>query len=78
MISSIDNGLRAKFPYRNIYFHCFTSSWHCKVFSDPLQGQEYSRFFGLYVEVFQMWTSRQENEVLNIVQAKSYPEVPTF
>ena len=25
-----------------------------------------------------MWTSRQQNEVLNIVQAKKYPEVPTF
>ena len=25
-----------------------------------------------------MWTSRQHNEVLNIVQAKKYPEVPTF
>ena len=24
-----------------------------------------------------MWTSRQQNEVLNIVQAKKYPEVPT-
>ena len=34
--------------------------------------------FGLYVEVFQMWTSLQQNEVLNIVQAKKYPEVPTF
>ena len=78
MIFPIGNGLRAKFPYRNIYFHCFTSSSHHKVFSDPQQGQEYSRFFGLYVEVFQMGTSCQQNEVLNIVQAKSYPEVPTF
>ena len=34
--------------------------------------------FGLNVEIFQMWTSRQQNEVLNIVQAKKYPEVPTF
>ena len=25
-----------------------------------------------------MWTSRQKNEVLNILQAKKYPEVPTF
>ena len=24
MISPICNGLRAKFPHRNIYFHCFT------------------------------------------------------
>ena len=35
-------------------------------------------FFGLYVEVFKTWTSHQQNEVLNIVQAKRYPEVPTF
>ena len=48
------------------------------MFSDPQQGHEYSRFFGIYVEIFQMWTSRQQNEVLNIVQAKKYPEVPTF
>ena len=78
MMSPIDNGLRAKFPYRNIYFHCFTWSSHHKAFSDPQQGHEYSRFFGLYVEVFQMWTSRRQIEVLNIVQAKKYPEVPTF
>ena len=48
------------------------------MFSDPQQGHEYSRFFGIYVEIFEMWTSRQQNEVLNIVQAKKYPEVPTF
>ena len=68
---------------RNIHIETFIfivsaqSSYH-KVFSDPQQGHEYSRFFGLYVEVFQMWTSRQQIEVLNIVQAKKYPEVPTF
>ena len=48
------------------------------MFSDPQQGHEYSRFFGIYVEIFQMWTSRQENEVLNTVQAEKYPEVPTL
>ena len=48
------------------------------MFSDPQPGHEYSRFFGIYVEILQMWTSRQQNEVLNIVQAKKYPEVPTF
>ena len=48
------------------------------MFSDPKPRHEYSRFFGIYVEIFQMWTSRQQNEVLNIVQAKKYPEVPTF
>ena len=48
-----------------------------KVLSDPQQGHEYSRFFGLYVEIFQMLTSRQQNEVLNIAQAKKYPELPT-
>ena len=69
MISLICNGLRAKFPHRNIYFHCFTWSSHHKVFSDPQPGHEYSRIFGLYVEVFQMWTSFQQNEVLDIVQA---------
>ena len=53
-------------------------SLHITVFSDPQQGHEYLRFFGLYVEVFQMWTSRRQIEVLNIVQAKKYPEVPTF
>ena len=46
--------------------------------SDPQQGHEYSRFFGLYVDVFQMWTSRQQIEVLNIVHVKKYPEVPIF
>ena len=45
-------------------------SSHHKVFSDPQ--------IGIYVEIFQTWTSRQKNEVLNIVQAKKYPEVPTF
>ena len=78
MISPICNGLRAKFPHRNICFHGFNQSSHHRVFSDPQQGHEYSRFFGIYVEIFQMWTSRQQNEVLNIVQAKKYPEVPTF
>ena len=47
-------------------------------FVNVQQGHEYSKFFGLYVKVFQMWTSRQQNEVLNIVQTKKYPEVPTF
>ena len=41
-------------------------------FVNVQQGHEYSRFFGLYVKVFQMWTSRQRNEVLNIVQTKKY------
>ena len=78
MISPICNGLRTKFPHRNIYFHDFKKSSQHKVFSDPQQGHEYSRFFGIYVEIFEMWTSRQQNEDLNIVQAKKYPEVPTF
>ena len=45
-----------------------------KVFSDPQQFHDFLD----YDEVFQMWTSRKQNEVLNIVQAKKYPEVPTF
>ena len=36
------------------------------------------KILGIYFEIFQTWTSRQKNEVLNIVQAKKYPEVPTF
>ena len=48
------------------------------MFSDPQPGHEYSRFFGICVEILQMWTSRQQNEVLDIVQAKKYPEVPTL
>ena len=62
-ISPICNGLRAKFPHRNIYFHGFNQSSHHKVFSDPQQGHEYSRFFGIYVEIFQMQTSRQQNHL---------------
>ena len=48
------------------------------MFSDPQQGHEYLQVFGLYVEVFQIWTLRQQNEVPNIVQAKKYPEVTMF
>ena len=47
-------------------------------FVNVQQGQEYSRFFGLYVKVFQMWTPRQRNEVLNIVQTKKYPHFKDF
>ena len=35
-------------------------------------------FLEYNAEILEMWTSRQQNEVLNIVQAKKYPEVPTF
>ena len=35
-------------------------------------------FSDYMLKIFQMWTSRQQNEVMNIVQAKKYPEVPTF
>ena len=58
MISPTCNGLgllEAKFPYRNIYFHCFT--YHHKVFSDPQQGYEYLRFFCIICWSLQMWTS---------------------
>ena len=48
------------------------------MFSDPQQGHEYLQVFGLHVEVFQMWTSSQQNEVPDIVQAKKYPEVTMF
>ena len=78
MISPICNGLRAKFPHRNIYFMVSISLPITKCSLDLQQGQEYSRFFGIYAEIFQMWTLRQQNEILNIVQAKKYPEVPTF
>ena len=35
----VPNGLRAKFPHRNIYFHGFNQSSPHKVFSDPQQAK---------------------------------------